>query len=246
MLVYEATNQMQESIIEVKNLTKDYTGETTTHALRGVDFVINKGEFVSIMGPSGSGKSTLLHTLSFLDRPSKGAYIFSGKNMNDLTDDDLAVVRNKEMGFVFQAFNLLSRLSVYENVEIPLIYSDLLPKERKRRVEAAVESVGLTEKLYVEAGKLSGGQKQRVAIARALVNNPPIIFADEPTGNLDSKSGTQVMEILKDLHDNGHTIILVTHETYTAQYGDRLIRLKDGEVEFDGPMKKTERGGELK
>ena len=237
---------MQKSIIEVKNLVKDYEGEVITHAIRGMDFSIQEGEFVSIMGPSGSGKSTLLHTLSFLDRPSKGAYIFSGKNMNDLTDVELATVRNKEMGFVFQAFNLLSRLSVYENVEIPLIYSDLPNKKRKERVINAVESVGLSEKLHTPAGKLSGGQKQRVAIARALVNNPPIIFADEPTGNLDSKSGIQVMEILKNLHDKGHTVILVTHETYTAQYGDRLIELKDGLVEFDGPMKKIKQGSRLK
>lgn len=237
---------MAETIIDIQELVKNYEGAVTTHALRGIGFQIKKGEFVSIMGPSGSGKSTLLHLMSFLDRPTSGNYIFSNKNINDLSDQDLALVRNKEMGFVFQAFNLLSRLSVYENVELPLLYSDLNPAKRKEQVNEAIASVGLSEKTNVEAGKLSGGQKQRVAIARALVNNPPIIFADEPTGNLDSKSGTQVMEILKDLHQKGRTVILVTHETYTAQYGERLIRLKDGEIEVDKPMPKTELNGSLK
>jgi len=231
---------MNDVIINVQNLKKDYVGDVTTNALSGVSFDIRKGEFVSIMGPSGSGKSTLLHILSFLDRPTFGSYNFSGKSINELSDTELAHVRNFEMGFVFQAFNLLSRSTVYENVELPLIYSDISAKDRKGKVESAIKSVGLTEKTYIEAGKLSGGQKQRVAIARALVNNPPVIFADEPTGNLDSKSGIQVMQILKDLHAKGHTIILVTHETYTAQYGDRLILLKDGSIETDGPMKKTE------
>ena len=169
------------------------------------------------MGPSGSGKSTLLHILSFLDRPSKGSYVFSGENINDLSDKDLAGLRNKEVGFVFQSFNLISRSPVYENVEMPLLYSDSVqPEKRRQKTEAAISAVGLGEKINVEAGKLSGGQKQRVAIARALVNDPNIIFADEPTGNLDSKSGEKIMEILQQLNKTGKTIVLVTHETYTA------------------------------
>lgn len=221
-------------MIVVKNLKKDYTDEgDTVSALRGVTFTIKKGDFVSIIGPSGSGKSTLLQILSFLDRPTGGTYTFLGKSIEDMTDLELAHVRNKEMGFVFQAFNLLSRLSVYENVEIPLIYSSVAPEKRKKMVENAVASVGLAEKLYVEAGKLSGGQKQRIAIARALVNNPNVIFADEPTGNLDSKSGAQVMAVLDKLNHEGHTIILVTHETYTAEFADRIIALRDGEIETD-------------
>ena len=226
-------------MINLSNLSKDYKDDdTVTRALKRVDFEIKKGEFVSIMGPSGSGKSTLLHILSFLDRPTGGSYTFSGKSINELTDKELAQVRNKKMGFIFQSFNLLGRASVYENVELPLIYSDLEVSKRKKKIVDSINAVGLSEKLNIPAGKLSGGQKQRVAIARALVNDPEVIFADEPTGNLDSESGAQVMEILKKLHDDGHTIILVTHEKYTAQFGDRLIRLKDGVVEYDGPMKR--------
>lgn len=220
-------------MIEVRDLTKVFPGDTPTQALRGVSFTIEKGEFVSIMGPSGSGKSTLLHILSFLDRPTGGSYTFQGKAIDDMSDKELAHVRNKDMGFVFQAFNLLGRLSVYDNVEIPLLYSDIPPAARKRMIEDAVKSVGLEEKMYIEAGRLSGGQKQRVAIARALVTDPNVIFADEPTGNLDSQSGLQVMEILESLHDKGRTIILVTHETQTAEFANRIIRIKDGLVESD-------------
>jgi putative ABC transport system ATP-binding protein len=224
-------------MLEIKGLQKEYTDEgEPVFALRGVTFTINKGDFVSIIGPSGSGKSTLLQILSFLDRPTGGSYTFLGKSIDDMSDIELAHVRNKEMGFVFQAFNLLSRLTVYENIEIPLIYSDVLPAGRKKLIENAVASVGLPEKLYVEAGKLSGGQKQRIAIARALVNNPGIIFADEPTGNLDSKSGAQVMSVLDDLNTKGHTIVLVTHETYTAEFADRIIALRDGVIESDKPV----------
>ena len=221
-------------MIEVNNLEKDYKEEeTSTRALRGVTFSIQKGEFVSIMGPSGSGKSTLLHILSFLDRPTGGSYKFQSKSIDEMTDPELAQVRNKDMGFVFQSFNLLSRLTVYDNVEIPLLYSDILPKDRQRQVEEAVRSVGLEEKLYVETGKLSGGQKQRVAIARALVTDPNIIFADEPTGNLDSQSGLQVMEILEMLNAKGRTVVLVTHETQTAEFADRIIKIRDGKIESD-------------
>ncbi len=221
-------------MIEVSNLKKEYVEEETpTQALRGVTFSIEKGEFVSIMGPSGSGKSTLLHILSFLDRPTGGSYKFQGKGIDEMDDQELAQVRNKDMGFVFQSFNLLSRLTVYDNVEIPLLYSDISPSKRKKTIEEAVKSVGLEEKLYTEAGKLSGGQKQRVAIARALVVDPNVIFADEPTGNLDSESGYQVMEILEALNKKGRTVVLVTHETQTAEYADRIIRIKDGIVESD-------------
>jgi len=221
-------------MIEIHDLQKEYVEEeTTTRALRGVTFTIEKGEFISIMGPSGSGKSTLLQILSFLDRPTGGSYKFQGKSIDDMTDQELAHVRNKDMGFVFQSFNLLSRLTVYDNVEIPLLYSDVLPAKRRTLVEEAVRSVGLEEKLHTEAGKLSGGQKQRVAIARALVTDPNVIFADEPTGNLDSQSGLQIMEILESLHNKGRTVILVTHETQTAEFADRIIRMKDGMLESD-------------
>ena len=236
-------------MIEVRNLKKEYEeGETPTPALRGVSFTIKKGEFVSIMGPSGSGKSTLLHILSFLDRPSEGSYTFLDKSIDDMNDIELAHVRNKDMGFVFQSFNLLSRLTVYDNVEIPLLYSDVPPAKRRAHIEEAVRSVGLEEKLHAEAGRLSGGQKQRVALARALVTEPNVIFADEPTGNLDSKSGIQVMEILEELNKKGSTIVLVTHETHTAQFANRIIYLKDGLVESDTVIdrSKVKRDGQLK
>ena len=221
-------------MIDVRDLKKTYVeGETPTQALDGVSFSIKQGEFVSIMGPSGSGKSTLLHILSFLDRPTEGMYTFQGKSIDEMDDVELAHVRNKDMGFVFQSFNLLSRLTVYDNVEIPLLYSDVPVAARRGLIEEAVRSVGLEEKLHTEAGRLSGGQKQRVAIARALVTEPNVIFADEPTGNLDSKSGIQVMEILADLNRKGRTVVLVTHETHTAEFADRIIYIKDGLVESD-------------
>ena len=222
-------------MINVDALKKEYPDGT--RALHGVGFSIQKGEFVAIMGPSGSGKSTLLHILSFLDRPTGGTYTFQGKSIDDMTDKELAHVRNRDMGFVFQSFNLLARLSVYDNIQIPLLYStNILPSQRKKRIEDAVRSVGLDEKLNAEAGKLSGGQKQRIAIARALVTDPNVIFADEPTGNLDSNSGLQVMEILESLNKKGRTVILVTHETQTAEFSKRIIRIKDGMVESDTPV----------
>lgn len=225
-------------MIEVKDLKKDYIDEgEVTSALRGVTFTINKGDFVSIMGPSGSGKSTLVQILSFLDRSTGGSYTFLGKKIEDLSDVELAHIRNKSIGFVFQSFNLLTRLTVYENIEIPLIYSDVPVADRKKMIEDAVRSVGLEEKLHVETAKLSGGQKQRIAIARALVNDPDIIFADEPTGNLDSVSGAQVMAILDNLHDAGRTVILVTHETATAEFADRIIHIRDGVIDSDTPVK---------
>lgn len=230
-------------MISALNLEKTYYDDgVETRALRDVTFEITEGEFVAIMGPSGSGKSTLLHILSFMDRPTGGSYTFSGEDIDNFSDADLAHIRNREMGFVFQSFNLLSRASVYENVELPLLYNHDIPRSRRRQmVEQAVGAVGLPEKLYVEAGKLSGGQKQRIAIARALVNGPNVIFADEPTGNLDSRSGAQVMEILEKLNEAGKTIILVTHETYTAEFANRVVRLLDGEIDSDVKVEKRRR-----
>lgn len=234
-------------MIEIRDLKKEYTEEETpTLALRGVTFTVDKGEFVSIMGPSGSGKSTLLQILSFLDRPTGGSYTFQGKGIDEMTDQELAHVRNSDMGFVFQSFNLLSRLTVYDNVEIPLLYSTIPQAKRRTLVEEAVCSVGLWEKLHTEAAKLSGGQKQRVAIARALVTGPNVIFADEPTGNLDSQSGLQIMEILKSLHEKGRTVILVTHETQTAEFANRIIRMKDGRMESDQAITEHRLRGPLK
>ncbi len=236
-------------MINISLVTKDYVeGDEKTRALAGITFHVDKGEFVSIMGPSGSGKSTLLHILSLFDRATDGVYKFQNKDVRELKDNELARIRNHEMGFVFQSFNLMAHASVYENVELPLLYArEVAVSERKKLVEKAIYEVGLTEKIKVEANKLSGGQKQRVAIARALVNNPNIIFADEPTGNLDSKSGSQIMEILAGLNKAGKTIMLVTHETYTAKFAERLIILKDGMIEFDKIVPQThQHGGFLK
>lgn len=228
-------------MIEVDSLEKIFIDEgEQTPALRGVSFSIQEGEFVAIMGPSGSGKSTLMHILSFLDRPTGGHYLFLKQNIVDLSDEELAKIRNKSMGFVFQMFNLLPYASVYENVELPLVYSDIPKESRNEKVMKAIESVGLSHRASQQAGKLSGGEKQRVAIARALINDPAVIFADEPTGNLDSKSGAQVMEILSDLNEAGRTIILVTHETYTSQYARRIIRIRDGKIESDTLLNKEE------
>ena len=227
-------------MITIEHLEKTYDDtDPPTSVLKGISFTITEGEFISIIGPSGSGKSTLLNLLSFFDRPTGGTYLFNNRETSTLSDNELAAIRNKEIGFVFQSFNLLSRATVYENVEMPLLYSSSIPeKERKARIEKAVASVGLTDKLHIEAAKLSGGQKQRVAIARALVNNPNTIFADEPTGNLDSVSGAQVMEILETLNKEGHTVILVTHETKTAEFADRILKIMDGKLESDTPVKR--------
>jgi putative ABC transport system ATP-binding protein len=235
-------------IIELSGLGKVYRDggvDVVTLALEDITFNIARGEFVAIMGPSGSGKSTLLHILDFLDRPTSGTYRFEGMDTSGLRDVEFARLRNKEMGFVFQAFNLLGRSTVAENVEMPLMYSDVPVFRRKELVERAVHSVGLDEKMNMPASNLSGGQKQRVAIARALVNDPSIIFADEPTGNLDSRSGGQMMEILQNLNDQGRTIILVTHETYTAEYAARIIALRDGRVERDYQVVDRKRGDGL-
>ena len=234
------------SLIEAHNLEKIYAeGEAETRALCGVSFNIEAGEFVAIMGPSGSGKSTLLHILGFLDKQSGGAYLFDGKKFDDYSENQMAKVRNKKMGFVFQAFNLLPRTTVLNNVKLPLLYSGLKESLWNEMAKKAIEEVGLQHRINHETSQLSGGEKQRVAIARALVNNPQIIFADEPTGNLDSKSGSQIMEIIENLNDQGHTIILITHETYTAQYSRRIITLKDGLLESDKKVEQRRKGAKF-
>jgi putative ABC transport system ATP-binding protein len=221
-------------LIEADHLDKTYvSGEVKTRALSDATFGIEQGEFVAIMGPSGSGKSTLMHVLGLLDRPTGGEYRLDGRPVSGLSDNELAALRNKRIGFVFQAFNLLPKTSVYENVELPLLY-DAEPFGKNRdRIMAALEAVGMTHRANYLSNQLSGGEKQRVAIARALVNDPGIVFADEPTGNLDSKSGLQVMKILQGLNDAGRTVILVTHETYTARHAERILFMKDGRIVSD-------------
>jgi len=224
------------NLIKVQNLKKDYTNEgVITSVLHGLNFAIDSGEFVAIMGPSGSGKSTLMHILSFLDRATGGLYEFEGRDTKNFSDDYLAELRNERVGFVFQSFNLLARTSVLDNVKLPLIYSK--KNNQDELAKKALESVGLSHRLEYFTNQISGGEKQRVAIARALVCDPAVIFADEPTGNLDSKSGNIVMEILQKLNNDGHTIILVTHEMDTANHAKRIIRIKDGNIIADDLVK---------
>lgn len=222
------------ALIELKNISKTYTDEgLATTALRGISFALEPADFVAIMGPSGSGKSTLLHILGLLDKHSGGDYFFQGKNVAEYSDEELAKIRNEEVGFIFQTFNLLARTNILENVKLPLLYSTMPESNWDELAREAIEAVGLSHRLTHEPSELSGGERQRVAIARALIQKPKIIFADEPTGNLDSKSGQTVMEIIQKLNDAGHTVILITHETYTAENAKRIIRLRDGVIESD-------------
>lgn len=224
----------EEPILEIKNLSKVYRLDgVEVHAVESVSLSIRRGEFVSIMGPSGSGKSTLMHLIGCLDRPTSGFIGVEGEEVGSLGDNQLAGVRNEKVGFVFQTFNLLGRASALKNVEMPLIYAGVPLAERRKRAKEALEAVGLGDRLYHRPSQLSGGQQQRVAIARALINNPAIILADEPTGNLDSKSGAEIMDILQKLHSQGKTIVLVTHERYVAEHAQRIVKILDGQVVSD-------------
>ena len=221
-------------LIETRDLWKTYTmGEEEIHALRGVSIQIERGEYVAIMGPSGSGKSTLMNLIGCLDTPSKGSYLLNEKEVAAMNDDDLAQIRNEEIGFVFQTFNLLPRATALHNVELPLIYAGVSGKDRQERAKGALEKVDLISRASHRPNELSGGQRQRVAIARALVNDPSILLADEPTGNLDSKTGNEIMGVFERLHASGNTIVLVTHEADIAAYAHRTIHIRDGQVEKD-------------
>ena len=225
---------MTHSVIQAIDVKKEYVmGTQTVHALRGVSFEIMKNEYVAIMGPSGSGKSTMMNVIGCLDTPSSGSYILNGTNVNTLTDNELAAIRNKEIGFVFQTFNLLPRSTALANVELPLIYAGMKHSERRKRAIEVLDRVGLGDRMDHKPNELSGGQRQRVAVARALVNNPSILLADEPTGNLDSKTGVEIMQLFEELHAQGNTIILVTHEEDIAMHAHRIIRLRDGLLESD-------------
>jgi putative ABC transport system ATP-binding protein len=222
------------ALIETVDLWKTYRmGDEEIHALRGVSVQIERGEYVAIMGPSGSGKSTLMNLIGCLDTPTKGSYLLNGRQVSQMNDNELARIRNEEIGFVFQTFNLLPRATALRNVELPLVYAGVAAKEREQRAKGALEKVELTPRMNHRPNELSGGQRQRVAIARALVNNPSILLADEPTGNLDSKTGQEIMGLFERLHKAGNTIILVTHEADVAAYAYRTIQIRDGQVEND-------------
>lgn len=227
------------NIINIEHIAKIYqVGSEEVHALRDVSLRIDKNEYVAIMGPSGSGKSTLMNMLGCLDTPTSGKYDFNGVSVSEMTDNDLAKIRNKEIGFVFQTFNLLSRSDALHNVELPLIYAGITSHERKERAEQALIDVGLQDRMHHKPNELSGGQRQRVAVARALVTKPSIILADEPTGNLDSKTGEEIMILFNEIYEKGNTIILVTHEEYIAEHAARILRIKDGLIESDSPVEK--------
>jgi putative ABC transport system ATP-binding protein len=224
-------------VISIEGVTKLYhMGDETIHALRGVSLSIHRNEYLAIMGPSGSGKSTLMNMLGCLDTPTSGKYEFNNHDVAAMVDDELADIRNREIGFVFQTFNLLARSDALKNVELPLIYAGIPPHERHERARQVLESVGLKDRIHHKPNELSGGQRQRVAIARALVNRPSIILADEPTGNLDSKTGVEIMALFEDLYELGNTLIVVTHEESIARHARRIVRLRDGLIESDGPV----------
>jgi putative ABC transport system ATP-binding protein len=225
-------------MIELRDVTKVYSlGMQPVHALRGIDLHIGRGEYVAIMGSSGSGKSTLMNIIGCLDQPSYGTYVLDTEEVEHLDEDSLAVVRNRKIGFVFQQFNLLPRMSALENVMLPLVYAGAQSEERRTRAENVLKLVGLGDRMHHRPNQLSGGQQQRVSIARSIVNNPSILLADEPTGALDSQTSSEIMTLIKELHDNGMTIVLVTHEADIANHARRLVRLKDGCVISDGPVR---------
>ena len=229
-----ATGSAGPLVIDIENITKEYVmGEEIVRALRGVSLRIHGNEYLAIMGPSGSGKSTLMNMLGCLDTPTSGRYEFNGRNVSAMDDDELAAIRNREIGFVFQTFNLLPRSDSLRNVELPLIYAGLDPDTRRERAAQVLRDVGLGDRLHHKPNELSGGQRQRVAIARALVNDPSIILADEPTGNLDSKTGEEIMALFEDLYERGNTVILVTHEPDIARHARRTVHLRDGLIESD-------------
>lgn len=222
------------SVITIKDITRDfYLGQEVVKVLKGINLNIDKGEYVAIMGPSGSGKSTLMNLLGCLDTPTSGQYILNGKDVSKMSDDELAEIRNKEIGFVFQTFNLLPRTTALDNVALPMIYAGINKKDRVIRAEEVLANVGLADRMDHRPNQLSGGQRQRVAVGRALVNNPSIILADEPTGNLDSKTSVEIMALFDKIHASGNTVILVTHEEEIAEHAHRIIRLRDGMVESD-------------
>jgi putative ABC transport system ATP-binding protein len=225
---------MAKTLIKITNIKRDFVlGNEIVYVLKGIDLVINKGEYVALMGPSGSGKSTLMNLLGCLDTPTSGSYILNGKDVSQMRDDELAEIRNKEIGFVFQTFNLLPRTTALDNVALPMIYAGHSKTERRERATEVLKQVNLADRMDHQPNQLSGGQRQRVAIARALVNNPSIILADEPTGNLDSKTSEEIMALFGEIHKNGNTVILVTHEEEIAEHAHRIIRLRDGMVESD-------------
>ncbi len=236
MMANKTTRTPGPLVIDIENITKHYVmGEEIIHALRGVTLQIRRNEYLAIMGPSGSGKSTLMNMLGCLDTPTSGRYEFNGRDVSEMNDDELAAIRNREIGFVFQTFNLLPRSTSLRNVELPLIYAGIDPIEREERAAQALSDVGLGDRLSHKPNELSGGQRQRVAIARALVNNPSIILADEPTGNLDSRTGEEIMALFESLYEKGNTVILVTHEPDIAHHARRTVHLRDGLIESDLP-----------